>query len=336
MNYYDTTKSKKLVEPLFLGCVASLSLHLIGFFLIFSKAKIDNYSSKSFLVEINISPEIDKTTPKQIVSETLQEESQPEKIPTLLSEKDISAVKEEIRRGDGAGDINTKSIASQTSPPTAVKEKSAIINKQHYSPDQHAPSPQIELKDKNLFLDQKTVLRNFSDTSQENSLNDTRLTPQAFTRPSGSGAQFIGLGGSADYLPHLPDGDLTLLNAKAEKFAVFVRRVALQVFTALKLSGWERLRRSDLLQIKEESTVIALLSRDGKQLQVKMISGSGSPLFDKTVELSVKEGAYDQNPPTAALAADGNIRFIFKAKSWSRLDANFRERRWLLLATGLE
>ena len=53
----------------------------------------------------------------------------------------------------------------------------------------------------------------------------------------GTGAKFFGNSGSTDYLPNLPDGDITLLNTKADHFAVFVRRVAARVFAALRSSG---------------------------------------------------------------------------------------------------
>ncbi|RMG43853.1 MAG: energy transducer TonB, partial [Candidatus Dadabacteria bacterium] len=163
----------------------------------------------------------------------------------------------------------------------------------------------------------------------------------AFSRPSGSGARFLGLSGSPDYLPSLPDGDLTLLNTKASRFAVFVRRVATQVFSELRQSGWERLSAGDIMSMQGFSTVRAVISKDGKLLRIEPLESSGSSRFDSVLFEAAKRGAADPHPPAAAAASDGNIHFIFKARSWVRIYSDPRtgarnERRWLLLATGLE
>jgi hypothetical protein len=164
---------------------------------------------------------------------------------------------------------------------------------------------------------------------------------QAFSRPPGSGAAFLGTAGISDHLPNLPDGDITLLNAKANIYASFVRRVAIQVFTQLRSQGWEKLSAQQIRQLQGFSTIEAVLSPDGKFLRAQLIESSGSTAFDGVLNLSVQTGARDPNPPTGALAKDGLIHFIFKARSWSQIGVNRRsgaptEQRWLLLATGLE
>jgi TonB family protein len=164
---------------------------------------------------------------------------------------------------------------------------------------------------------------------------------QAFSRPPGSGAAFVGSGGLSDYLPNLPDGDITLLNAKANQYAGFVRRVAIQVFTELRSRGWDDLTASEVRRISDFTTVEAVLSRSGKLLSVNVQRGSGSQPFDGVLLEAAQAGARDPNPPPGAVADDGLIHFIFKARSWTSTAANprsgaLRERRWLLLATGLE
>ena len=164
---------------------------------------------------------------------------------------------------------------------------------------------------------------------------------QAFNRPPGSGAAFLGSGGLSDYLPNLPDGDITLLNAKANQYAGFVRRVAIQVFTELRSRGWDDLTASEVRRISDFTTVEAVLSRSGKLLSVTIERSSGSQPFDGVLLEAAQAGARDPNPPPGAVADDGLIHFVFKARSWTSTAANprsgaLRERRWLLLATGLK
>jgi hypothetical protein len=150
----------------------------------------------------------------------------------------------------------------------------------------------------------------------------------------------MGNGGSSDYLPSLPDGDLTLLNAKANQYAVFVRRVAVQVFAELRQVGWESLRAADIRGISSDSIFEAVMGPNGELVSVTPVEASGSRNFDEVLRIAVTKGARDRNPPAGAKADDGQIHFIFKARSWVGISNGARnqapiERRWLLLATGL-
>jgi hypothetical protein len=155
-------------------------------------------------------------------------------------------------------------------------------------------------------------------------------------RSRGAGSLFNPRSGSSDYLPNIPDGDLTLLNAKADRHAVFVRRVALQVFGALRRESWAELSYQSILRLKDYTTIRAVMSPNGHLLEVIFESGSGVGEFDNLVKKAAKIGAWDKNPPASARHADGNIHFVFKARSWSRpMGEARREQRWLLLSTGL-
>ncbi len=142
--------------------------------------------------------------------------------------------------------------------------------------------------------------------------------------------------GSSAHLPNIPDGQITLLNAKADRHAVFVRRVALQVFGKLKQLGWTNLSGGEINRIHGFAVVEAIMSPQGKLLGATVQDSSGLRKFDSTMLEAGEHGTWDQNPPESAKAADGNIHFIFKAKSWSiRYGDTGREKRWLLMATGL-
>jgi len=151
-----------------------------------------------------------------------------------------------------------------------------------------------------------------------------------------SGRQFAGSAGVPDLLPNISDGELTLLNAKADRFAVFVRRVALQVFGALRRSNWQDVPFREVASLHDMVTVEAILSPKGKLVSTRILDRSGSALFDRVVESSARDGVWDQNPPSAAVADDGNIHFIFKSRTWARRRPDgVPEQRWLVLATGL-
>ena len=78
------------------------------------------------------------------------------------------------------------------------------------------------------------------------------------------------------------------------------------------------------------------MSRGGVLTEVKLRESSGSDIFDRLVVRAVEQSVSDQNPPSAALAEDGSIHFIFESRTWARgAQDGLREQRWLLLGTGL-
>ena len=328
-----------------------------------------------------LQPKTSKQAANQIVSPSQAKAAPPPEETRLLSERDSATEKEQIRRGDEGGFPGQRKPAAQsqaskqsggkkTSEPSHDEAQKKAAQKEAKSPQEKKPpekpqeapqKPVHETVAKNrpekltdLHLDNSTLAKKFgaaesaepaqakSSSSEASKAASEPLSDyQAFSRPPGSGAAFLGQGGINDHLPNLPDGDITMLNAKANTYAGFVRRVAVQVFSQLRARGWERLSASEIRQMSDFTTVEAVLSPAGKLLAVKLLEGSGSANFDSVLEQSAQAGAKDPNPPAGARAEDGNIHFIFKARSWSSTGANarsggFSERRWLLLATGLE
>lgn len=276
---------------------------------------------------------------RQIVSPSESEQREPPPETTRTSERDSAAEQESIKRGLPGSQVS----ASSDAPVPAVQSKPASESRPRTAPSkivqQSKPNP-------NLKLDESTLLNQFGQTKNPPPVDPLSAssagaeTPRAFSRPPGSGAKFFGDGGSADYLPSLPDGDLTLLNAKANQYAVFVRRVAVQVFAELRQVGWESLRAPDIRQIGSDAIFEAIMAPNGDLVSVRPIESSGSRSFDEVLRVAVTKGAKDRNPPAGARAEDGFVHFIFKARSWVTISNNARnqapiERRWLLLATGL-
>ena len=278
-------------------------------------------------------PEIEAKT--QIVSPP--ENSQPVDVAetNLLSEKNNRVEHQQIHRGDHpqAGRQASKSKAA----PQPQKDSNA-------QPKASGAAPAISAANEitTLKLDQQTLITKFSGQSGKGSAQSSNNTGyRAFSRPMGSGAAFIGLKGTTDFLPNLPDGDITLLNTKADRFAVFVRRVASQVFGQLRASGWENLSASDIARMSNDTTITVVMSMNGTLESIKLENGSGSNAFDRVVVEAARHGARDPNPPKDAAASDGKIHFTFQARSWVQAATNQRtgaptERRWLLLATGLD
>lgn len=330
------TIDSTLYRPLAAGLAASIAIHLW------------------FLLSLSLEPDVAKINP--IIVDIVMPEPQPQKelsqivappkeMPIsapdpsrhiYLSERDAAAKQNQIKRGDypeagiSAGKGAPVSPPSQAAPP--------LSDLKYLTLDDHSLTRTLKESEEAENLAAKAAKRNALNTNS--SITDLSAY-EAFSRPSGSGAAFIGTPGSTDYLPNLPDGDITLLNTKANKFAVFVRRVATQVFSELRRAGWETLSGADIASMGGYSTVRAVLSREGKLLTAQLESSSGSFRFDDVVTAAAKKGARDPNPPPDALAADGNFHFIFKAKSWvrgagDRRQGSYLERRWLLLATGLE
>jgi hypothetical protein len=122
-------------------------------------------------------------------------------------------------------------------------------------------------------------------------------------------------GGSLDFLPAVREGDITLLNTKAEQFAPFVRRVAMRVFE----NFWIALRHnvSSLSGSAQEFAIIeAVMDKQGKlvALNVKDRSVSLSLATDRLLQSACQQGFFDRNPPSGAESNDGKIHFLFQAQ----------------------
>ncbi len=122
--------------------------------------------------------------------------------------------------------------------------------------------------------------------------------------------------GSMDFLPSVREGDITMLNTKAEQFAPFVRRVAIRVFE----NFWMTLRRSVDARfaesVKEYAVVEAVMDKHGKLLNVNLKDRSGTVTVatDRNLTNACREGFFDRNPPPGAEYNDGNIHFLFQAQ----------------------
>ena len=354
------------------GLGASVALHLLCLAIIFWS--VPPHLPVTTVFTVTVEPPPARSPKKEIVSPSAQPSKTPPLETNRLSDENSIALKEQVRRGDNGGipgqgaQGGPAQPSRQPQPPAPPRKEPAeerpnqkqpqtkqpekVVEKPKESVEPKAAPSKAPLKKelalKDLKLDDATLSQRFGaeipkpQSQRPNTSSQADLSKYAaFSRPPGSGAAFLGAGGVNDHLPSLPDGDITLLNAKANTYAGFVRRVAVQVFTQLRTQGWEQLSRREIQQLQDFTTIEAVLSPTGKFIRLQLIGGSGSVSFDSVVKLSVQSGAQDPNPPEGARAADGNIHFIFKARSWAAAAFNPRsgapvEQRWILLATGLE
>jgi hypothetical protein len=119
--------------------------------------------------------------------------------------------------------------------------------------------------------------------------------------------------GSMDFLPDVREGDITLLNTKAEVFAPFVRRVAIRVFQ----NFWISLKRDlvgSALATTETVEAEAVMDPAGEMIgfNVNQRSARISLASDRRLQQACNDGFFDRNPPPGARAKDGKIHFIFR------------------------
>ena len=335
--------------------VLSIIIHCLAITLLYSEQSMSPRLPEAFTVELLPAPLLEKTKPEQkvdtqIVSKTLQKESETAPLNTnLLSDINTVTKKEQIKRGDhplagaqGAVAPAPKPVEKAPQPP--IKKQAAVA-----TPKKEAVAPPREILRKPLpkKLDLSPAYGTLSKiTRGEFKAPVSKKTavvkgrePEPFSRAPGNAVQFTGRPGVSDLLSDISDGDITLLNAKANRFAVFVRRVAVRVFQQIKVDGWDFLRASDINGIQSYVQIHAILNADGTLASVSIASASGSNQFDSIIQGAVQKTVADPNPPAAARARDGKIHFIFLARSWAQRYNNGRgmgERRWLVLKTGLE
>lgn len=124
--------------------------------------------------------------------------------------------------------------------------------------------------------------------------------------------QFSSGSGIATLLPSVRDGDVTLLNTKAHKFAPFVRRVAVRIFQHLQIALLEAARRGAAGVGREVAVVRATMGTDGRFLRSELRESHSETRLSVPRLLYGLIGPktfFDQNPPPGAVAADGDIHF---------------------------
>lgn len=356
----DPIDSSKQPDFIKVAILASIFLHLSFLTLVWGHSSTKSHLEvdPSFIVEILPPPPLPKIQNKakernQIVAAPRETTEVPaERKRVFESDQDSFTVKEQLRRGEEGKVIDSNQDKKEDSQPQ--KKQEAKLKSQEVSkPKQVDPKPREEAKTSaklntgplKLKLDNSSIAditAADSEVKDKPSAEDKlQQDIQSSLAKNERSSVNVGRIGSRDYISDIPDGEVTLLNTKANKYAVFVRRVASQVFANLRGAGWQSLNASDIRSISRDGVYEAVLSAKGDLISVKLTSSSDSSKFDRVLGMAIQKGAKDPNPPAGAEAEDGKIRFIFQAKSWVQIQPNRRtgapmERRWLVLGTGLE
>ncbi|MEW6269359.1 MAG: TonB C-terminal domain-containing protein, partial [Thermodesulfobacteriota bacterium] len=125
---------------------------------------------------------------------------------------------------------------------------------------------------------------------------------------------FGGMRGTFDALPDVAQGNLTMLNTKADRFAPFVRRVGTRVFQNLLIYQRQNLEASDILAADDIVTARVTLDRSGKLKTLEVEDHSGSMAVDQTLIDALRQAAFDDNPPPSAANVNGEYEFVFQAQ----------------------
>jgi hypothetical protein len=238
---------------------------------------------------------------RQIVSPSDAGEERPPADTRLLSDLDNTVPRESMRRGDAAAGEPAREQASLPKPVAPSAPQAATK-----ADERLAALPKLD-----------RLLPRAGDLVRQGALP----TPAAPTEESrhrnllrgGGGYALLARPGVRDALPNVREGDITLLNTKAELFAPFVRRVAGRVFQHLQINLEEARRRATLGSGREYAMVEAVMNQKGELLHAHLIerqSDSGLAAHRALLAVTRPDTFFDANPPAGAEGNDGNIHFI--------------------------
>jgi len=288
------------------------------------KAQSRSQDSRKAAVEQPVAP-----PKKQIVSPSEGPEQKPDQA-RLFSDRDSRAIEETIKRGEPAPRAKPpQEIAKPQSGKPAADDRAATKSKgdargaklgsalAESNPQSSLPStptaPLVGLGD--LFVRPSELARDAAllkgesgdgEKTAEGGKRDLALLnrPDLWADP--------GRRGAPDYLPNVREGNLTMLNAKADRFAPFVRRVGLRVFQGFSMEFKSQIISGAVPAGKDNVQVEAVMSRDGKRMDVYLRQHNGDLSADRVLLGNLTDKIFfDDNPPAEAVAADGRIHFVF-------------------------
>lgn len=243
----------------------------------------------------------------------------------LLSDRDTRVDEQMVRRGQPKPGDGSESDSGEPKPAAAPKppQPGRGGNRGREPPPRVASLPGLDrLMPNALRLAEEGYGQAADEPAQPESRTARRQTANAGGLWIPSDAPI----GTLDFLPDVREGDITLLNTKAEVFAPFVRRVALRVFQ----NFWISLKRDlggSTLPTTEMIEAEAVMDSRGEMIlfTIKRRSARISLASDRRLQQACNVGFFDRNPPAGARAADGNIHFVLhtnvqvgpSARGWS-------------------
>jgi hypothetical protein len=237
-------------------------------------------------------------------------ERRPEKT-RLLSDLDVTVEEERVRRGEPAPGAESE-IAALRPPPDAGAAPPPRRPAAEAPAKGHRALPDLD----RLLPDAVKLAREgYGEAAEASPEKDGTQERSERLRSAGVWPPTSGTFGTFDFLPDVREGDITLLNTKADLFAPFVRRVAVRVFQNLLIS----LRR-DLSptgpSTREQVAAEAVMDPHGELISVDITDRSprNSLGIDRKLRQACSDGFFDRNPPPGAQASDGNIHFVLRTQ----------------------
>ena len=259
-------------------------------------------------------PEKKLPLPEQIVQPPDEAKQEVPQDTRFKSDRDASVEKQQVKRGNpkpGESALGESAAAKPAKPKPAPPAPKPVANSRGTGGRQARPQvaalPNLD-----------RLLPNALKLSQEGYGQPAEPPPaeradRQLAR-GGNDGLFIPTGptGTLDYLPDIREGDITLLNTKADVFAPFVRRVAVRVFQNLLIALKRDLSNTNI-STQETIEAEAVMSPAGEMLGFTVVKRSPrvALALDRRMQQACNVAFFDRNPPPGARAADGNIHFQF-------------------------
>lgn len=246
----------------------------------------------------------------------------------LLSDRDNTVAEEIVRRGDGGTDPDSRD--RRLSEAKAPKEKPAPAPPapRAPAPPKPAPAPRAvppraaaparpapgDLAGERLAalpsLDK--LLPRAEDIARSQPLPEATVARERSGRDllNSGGQVFSGAPGTRDLLPRVREGNITMLNTKADLFAPFVRRVAGRVFENLDMSLTGLRNSRNPGRGRTVAWVEAVMDRRGRFVRAELKEQQGLSIVSRLLlDAAQPDTFFDANPPSGAEAGDGLIHF---------------------------
>jgi hypothetical protein len=270
-------------------------------------------------------PEKKLPLPEQIVSPP---DAAPNVAPPdtrFKSDRDVTVDKQQVKRGEpkpGESAPGESAASDKPKPPPKPQapkppqpKPQAKPPAKPAAPGRQKPPQVAALKNLDLLPNALKLAQEGYGQPAEEPVPQEERVERRLTR-GGADGLFIPTGptGTLDYLPDIRDGDITLLNTKADMFAPFVRRVAVRVFQNMLITLKKDLGNANLSTL-ENVEAEAVMSPSGEMLGYSVTKRSTRVALslDRRLQQACTVGFFDRNPPPGARAQDGNIHFVFVA-----------------------
>ncbi len=244
----------------------------------------------------------------------------------FLSDRDNTVDQQSVRRGEGPVDkpeeakvdeaATAEKIAEAKAKPKAAKAKAskpapvAPRSASRAKPHERTEVASLPKLDKLFPLPGEFAAGR--PLERDTSESEEPAAPRNLLR--GGRQAFAISPGVSDYLPTVREGDITLLNTKAERFAPFVRRVAARVFQHLEIQLKRAARSAGNGSAGREYAVVeAVMNKRGELVNARLVereTNTQMTVYKQLLTAARPEVFFDANPPAGAEAADGNIHFV--------------------------